>query len=66
MYLGWNRRICEDIFSMFDWEEQTIKLEFVNRFAGVVIDRFGKNVLFIKTDKDHFTVNVDVAVSVQF
>jgi hypothetical protein len=41
-------------------------LEFENRFAGVVIDRFGKNVLFIKIDKDHFTVNVDVAVSVQF
>lgn len=41
-------------------------MEFENRFAGVVIDRFGKNVSFIKTDKDHFTVNVDVAVSVQF
>lgn len=54
------------MFGMFDGEEQTVKLEFENRLAGVVIDRFGKNVSFIKTDKDHFTVNVDVAVSVQF
>lgn len=57
---------AKKMFGMFDGEEQTVKLEFENRFAGVVIDRFGKNVSFIKKDKDHFTVNVDVAVSVQF
>ena len=57
---------AKKIFGMFDGEEQTVKLEFENRFAGVVIDRFGKNISLIKTDKDHFTVNVDVAVSVQF
>lgn len=57
---------AKKIFGMFDGEEQTVKLEFENGLAGVVIDRFGKNVSFIKKDKDHFTVNVDVAVSVQF
>lgn len=57
---------AKKMFGMFDGEEQTVKLEFENRFAGVVIDRFGKNVSFIRTDKDHFTVNVNVAVSVQF
>ena len=57
---------AKKMFGMFDGEEQTVKLEFENRFAGVVIDRFGKNVTVIKTDEEHFTVNVNVAVSGQF
>lgn len=53
-------------FGMFDGEEQTVKIECENRFAGVIIDRFGKNVSIRKTDNEHFVVNVDVAVSGQF
>lgn len=51
---------------MFGGEEQTVKLLMDNRMAGVIIDRFGKDVMLIPADDDHFTVNVDVQVSDQF
>lgn len=53
-------------FSMFDGEEQHVKLEMANYLAGVVIDRFGKDVPIRKKDKEHFIVTVNVAVSPQF
>ena len=34
--------------------------------AGVIIDRFGKDVMLIPSDEEHFTVNVNVRVSSQF
>ena len=53
-------------FGMFDGEEQTVKLECKNHFAGVIIDRFGKDISLRRVDDEHFSVNVDVAVSGQF
>ena len=53
-------------FGMFDGKEQNVKLECENAFAGVIIDRFGKDVTIRKKDDEHFTANVDVAVSRQF
>ncbi len=53
-------------FGMFGGREQTVKLLVKNSLAGVIIDRFGKNVMLIPADEDHFTVNVDVHVSRQF
>lgn len=57
---------AKKMFGMFDGEEQMVKLECVNEMAGVIIDRFGKDVMIIKTDDNHFNVNVKVAVSKQF
>ena len=37
-----------------------------NNLSGVIIDRFGKDVMMIPTDDEHFIVNVDVHVSRQF
>lgn len=37
-----------------------------NSLAGVIIDRFGKDVMMIPEDEEHFRVNVDVHVSKQF
>lgn len=37
-----------------------------NSIAGVIIDRFGKDVMLIPVDAEHFVVNVDVQVSDQF
>ena len=37
-----------------------------NSFAGVMIDRFGKDVSMIRLDDKRFVVNVEVAVSRQF
>ena len=47
-------------------EEKTVTIECENRFAGVMIDRFGKNVTLIKRDTEHFAVITKVAVSPQF
>lgn len=57
---------AKKMFGMFYAEEQTVKLECANSLAGVVIDRFGKDVMLIPKDDSHFTVNVKVAVSLQF
>lgn len=53
-------------FGMFGGEEQTVKLLCENTFAGVMIDRFGKDIFMIPADDAHFTVNINVAVSKQF
>ena len=34
--------------------------------AGILIDRFGKDLIIVKTDEDHFRTSVSVAVSSQF
>lgn len=54
------------MFGMFGGEEQIVKIECINSLAGVMIDRFGKDVAFMKKDDTHFTINVKVAVSKQF
>ncbi len=53
-------------FGMFGGKEQQVKLLAENSLAGVIIDRFGKNVMMIPVDENNFTVNVDVHVSKQF
>lgn len=54
------------IFGMFGGEEETIKIRFENRFAGVVIDRFGKDITLRPVGKDQFDVRVTVVVSQPF
>lgn len=51
---------------MFSGEEEIIKLECKNEMAGVIIDRFGKDTMFIPKDDEHFIANVKVIVSNQF
>ena len=53
-------------FGMFGGEEQEVCLEFENRFIGVVIDRFGKDVAIRRKDEIYFYVRVKVVVSPQF
>lgn len=53
-------------FGMYGGKEQTVKLLVENGLAGVMIDRFGKDIMMIPVDDDHFTVNVDVRVSGPF
>lgn len=53
-------------FGMFGGKEQQVKLLVANQFAGVIIDRFGKNVIMVPADEKYFTVHVDVHVSKQF
>ena len=53
-------------FGMFGGKEEKVKLLVDNRLSGVMIDRFGKDIILIPADEEHFTVNVDVRVSSQF
>ena len=51
---------------MYGGEVKKVILECHNDFAAVIIDRFGKNIVLKKSDEEHFTCKVDVAVSNQF
>ena len=62
----WGLSWDEKSFGMFGGKEQTVKLMVKNNLSGVIIDRFGKDVMMIPTDDEHFIVNVDVHVSRQF
>ncbi|MCQ2400841.1 MAG: WYL domain-containing protein [Lachnospiraceae bacterium] len=53
-------------FSMFKGEEENVTIEAENRFAGMLIDRFGHDIFIMPVDEDHFRVRVTVAVSEQF
>ena len=53
-------------FSMFGGDEQQVKLLVKNELAGVIIDRFGKDLMMIPVDAEHFSVNVNVQVSNHF
>lgn len=53
-------------FGMFGGEEQYVKLLCHNSLANVIVDRFGKEVMMVPVDEEHFHANVNVAVSEPF
>lgn len=53
-------------FSMFGGKEENVKLQIASDLLGVIIDRFGKNIIIMKTDDNHFETCVNIAVSPQF
>ena len=53
-------------FSMYGGETERVTIQFTNAMAGVVIDRFGKDIQIRKADEEHFMITVSVAVSPQF
>lgn len=54
-------------FGMYGGEEQVVKLKVDNSLVGVILDRFGTDVIIIPDKSgDSFNVSVDVAVSNQF
>lgn len=53
-------------FGMFGGKEETVRLVFENHFIGVVLDRFGHDIMLHKVDKDHFSIRIRVNVSSQF
>lgn len=54
------------VFSMYAGAECTVRLRFDSSLAGVVIDRFGKDVDILIVDEDHFMINIPVEISPQF
>jgi len=56
----------QKVFGMFSGREELVKLRFQNHLVGTVIDRFGKDVMIIADDGEHFTVTLSLVVSPQF
>lgn len=54
------------VFGMFGGEEEEIRLRCKNDLAGVMVDRFGKDVCIRPVSEDSFAVTVKVHVSQQF
>ena len=59
-------RYTRSLFGMFGGEEKKVTIEASNSMAGVMIDRFGKDIIIVPIDEDHFRITVSVAVSNQF
>ena len=59
-------RYANTHFKMFGGEEKAVTLEADNDMAGVIIDRFGKEIEIRPVDDEHFRTDVRVAVSPQF
>lgn len=53
------------VFSMFGGASQKVRLEFADRLAGVVLDRFGKEVFLVPTENG-FVFEAEIVVSPQF
>ena len=54
-------------FGMFHGEPTKVKIEFDNEMAGVLIDRFGRDILIRPAKKKNWSeISVDVALSDQF
>lgn len=55
------------MFGMYGGKEQNVKLRVANNLVGVIIDRFGSDVMIHpENGKDTFTVNLSIEVSRQF
>lgn len=53
-------------FGMFGGQKTKVSVRFANDLVGVVLDRFGSDVVLTKADDEHFDCTVSVAVSTQF
>ena len=56
----------KEVFGMYRGKRQRVKLRFENSLAGVVVDRFGKDIMLIPDGSSHFTLTVNVSVSPNF
>ncbi len=59
-------KYSKSVFGMFSGEEKVVTMECDNSMAGVMIDRFGKDVSIHDKDEDHFIIHVNVVPSGQF
>ena len=54
------------LFGMYGGKTECVTLEAVSTMAGVLIDRFGADIPIVREDSNHFSTQVNVAVSPQF
>lgn len=55
-----------EVFGMFRGKRRRVKLRFENSLAGVVIDRFGTDLMLIPDGNTHFTFIAEISVSPNF
>ncbi len=53
-------------FNMFSGREGAVTLRCENRLVGVILDRFGQEVILVPDGEEHFTATVEAVVSPQF
>lgn len=54
------------VFSMYNGQATMVKMRFHNSLAGVVLDRFGTDVMLIPDGPDHFLLTTEIATSPLF
>ena len=54
------------VFQMFAGEAHNVKMRFRNELTDAVIDQFGRDLLMIPDDSEHFTITAPVEVSPPF
>ena len=59
-------RYSASLFGMYAGEETRVTIEAENDKAGILIDRFGKDIFIMPVDDTHFRTVVNVALSRQF
>ena len=59
-------KYTKSLFGMFSGEQRPVTLVVRNDLVGVILDRFGKDIIVIPYDEEHFKTTVNVAVSPQF
>ena len=58
--------VAAGTFGMFGGREEKVNLEFENHLVGVMIDRFGQDIMIMSKDNEHSVTRVQVNVSTQF
>ncbi len=58
--------LSKKTFGMYDGKEERVRLSFTEPLLGVVLDRFGTDVILIEKEKGLYEAAVDVQVSQQF
>lgn len=53
----------KQVFGMFNGSLRQVRMRFENGLAGVVIDRFGKDIMLIPDGPEHFTCMAEIMVS---
>ncbi len=59
-------KYTKSLFGMYVGEETKVTIEAANYMIGVMIDRFGKDIIIVPVDDDHFQTVVTVSVSSHF
>ena len=54
------------VFDMYGGKEYNVRIRFRKELADAVIDQFGKEVMMMPLDADHFTITVPIEVSPTF